>query len=104
MNRICYHWSSFERRNSMRKNSADRILTWGAALFLTAAFPAITQAENPKDDQTAFINKVNALYYNHAKQGLKKYKCQVQLDIFENFKSQLADKFKPGDPHLKAVQ
>jgi len=87
----------------MRKNITRSSFILCGVLFLSTAFPALTRADAAKDDQTALFNKVNDLYYNHAKLGLKKYRCQVQMDVFDNFKSKLLAKYGPNDVRLKAV-
>jgi hypothetical protein len=87
------------------------VLAWSAlaALSFTAIVPAWadpaptpTPTWAPLDPTAmALLSKVNGLYYNYCRLGLRRFECRVQLDLLENLKQDLLSHGK--DREYKAV-
>jgi hypothetical protein len=55
-------------------------------------------------DDAALVAKVNSLYYNYMALGLRKFKCRVQINAFDNVVELFKSKKQENDPSYKALK
>jgi hypothetical protein len=55
-------------------------------------------------DDAALVAKINSLYYNYKHLGLHKFKCEVNISIFENMLAMLKAQANADDPKYKALK
>lgn len=83
------------------------LFLWPLLLIFALPFPspAATLAKpSLSKDNAAFVAKVNGLYYNYKALGLRKFKCRVQINDFDNVVETLQSKEQGNDPRYKALK